>query len=228
VLVFEQPNQKIPAAPPETVSLNTQQTSIPSQTQETGGITFNPKFFDEVKNVLPGNSPFLGVEDAKVTIVEFSEYQCPYCKNYFDNAFAEIKNEYVNSGKVKYYVRNFPLEEHPQAIGAASAAICAREQGKFWSMHDALFLNQDSWSFSESAPEFFKSIADKLKLDKDKFDKCLSAKETQDEIAKDISDGKSYGVLRTPTFFINGIKVIGAQKFSTFKIVIDQALSKSK
>ncbi len=115
--------------------------------------TISPSQVPTPINVATGHLPILGNEKAKVTIVEFSDFQCPYCKRFADNSLSQIKKDYIDTGKVKLYYREFPLTNiHPNAEIAAEAAECANEQGKFWQFHDQLFSRQDTWSTLPAQP----------------------------------------------------------------------------
>ena len=163
-----------------------------------------------------------GNADAPVTIVEFSEFQCPFCKKYFDETYPQIVKNYVLTGKVKYVFRDFPLEFHPNAQKAAEAAECAGEQGQYWQMHDELFRNQDRLDVVS-----LKSYAKELKLDTAKFDACLDNGDMAEEVKKDAVDGQSYGVTGTPAFFINGKLISGAMPYSAFVTEIEAALAEA-
>jgi protein-disulfide isomerase len=207
-----------------TRQIQTQQTQ---QTQQPDEIALQQKFFDTVKNVSPDDDPWMGKADAKLTVIEFTDFQCPFCKKYFDESYQQIKKDYIDTGKIKYVLRDFPLEEHPQALLAAETANCAGKQNKFWEMHDLLFTYQDAWSFKDNAADTFNSYAKSLGLDLNKFDQCEKSQDTLDEIEKDIKDGQLYGVNRTPTIFVGEKKIVGAQPYATtFKIVIEQELNK--
>jgi len=168
------------------------------------------------------DDPILGKEDAPVTMVEFSDYQCPFCGRFEKDAFGKIKEEYIDTGKVKLIFRDFPLTNiHPYAQKAAEASECADEQGKFWKYHDILFENQEALTVDD-----LKKYADDLNLNNNKFEKCLDSGDMEKEVQKDTDDGINYGVTGTPAFFINGIVLEGAQPFENFKQIIDEELSK--
>ncbi|MBS3051935.1 MAG: DsbA family protein [Candidatus Aenigmarchaeota archaeon] len=164
------------------------------------------------------DDPFKGGADAKVTIVEFSDYQCPYCAR-AESVVEQIMETYGN--KVKFVYRDFPLPGHQFAQKAAEASECADDQGKFWEYHDLLFENQQSLSVGS-----LKNFAKALKLDSNKFDSCLDDGKYTQEVKKDLKDGAGYGVEGTPTFFINGIKLSGAVPFEQFRGIIDNELKK--
>jgi protein-disulfide isomerase len=173
----------------------------------------------------------LGKQDAPVTMVEFGDFQCPFCKRHFDDSFNQIKQEYVNPGQVKYVYMNFPLDKHPNAKPAANAAECANEQGKFWEYHDALFSNQTEWENQDAtnATATFKQYAAGMGLNADQFNSCLDSNKFQNEIDKEIQQGSSYGVSGTPTFYIGNEKagytaVEGAKPYASLKQTIDRLL----
>ncbi len=158
-----------------------------------------------------------GSPDALVNIVEFSDFQCPFCAQATPTV-ARILKEY--QGKVRFFFRHMPLEGiHPAAPLAAEAALAAGAQGKFWEMSEALFANQKA--LGRAALE---RIAGQLRLDLSKFSAALDARTFRSEVQKDIADGKKVGVRFTPVFFINGLPVGGAQPFEEFKLRIDQEL----
>jgi protein-disulfide isomerase len=173
-----------------------------------------PTRIDDVKT---DGDPQLGPDNAKVTIVEFSDFQCPYCKRFRDTTFDALIEKYGDDIRIIY--RDYPLPFHPQAQIAAEAAECANEQGKYWEMHDIIYANQETLS-----DDAYSEFSEQLDLDTQKFDECLSSNKYADEIAADQKDGESYGVTGTPTFFINGWILVGAQPTSEFEKLIDQEL----
>jgi protein-disulfide isomerase len=166
------------------------------------------------------DSPMLGNKNAKITMYEFSDFQCPYSKAYFDSTFSQIKKEYVDTGKVKIVYRNLPLPFHVNAQKAAEAGECANRQGKFWEYHDLLFTKAKSDGTGLDTASL-KSYASQVGLDNSKFNQCLDNGETTDVIKKDLADAQSAGVTGTPTFVINGQKVVGAQPISNFESIIN-------
>ena len=193
----------------------------------TGAVVVNP----DSGNIPTGpievsadDDPVKGDEDAPVTIIEFSDFQCPFCQRFFEQTLPQIKTNYIDTGKVNIVYRDFPLDSlHPQARPAAIAAECADEQGKFWEMHDLLFEKQQEWSGVGST--LFKQYAKDLGLDSSKFDSCLDSRKYEDEVQSDLDDGVNAGVQGTPGFFINGIPLSGAQPYSVFQAAIEQALA---
>lgn len=165
----------------------------------------------------------LGKVDAPVTIIEFSDYECPFCEKFFTETYPQLKKDYVDTGKVKIVFRDFPLSFHPNAQKAAEAAECAGEQGgntAYFKMHDKLFQNQNDLSVNS-----LKKYAKEIGLDTAKFNSCLDSGKMASEIQKDESDGQAAGVSGTPAFFINGKLLEGAQPYSAFKKVIDEELA---
>jgi len=173
------------------------------------------------------DDPALGQADAPVVIVEFSDFQCPYCARFARQTFPQIKREYIDTGKVKLVFRDFPLSFHKNAALAAEAAQCAYEQDAFWEMHDRIFAGQSEWAGSSEAKQIFIQYAEELGLDRGRFRECLDSGRYQEEVRQDFKDGASYGVTGTPTFFINGRKLVGAQPFSTFQRLIEAEAERS-
>ena len=167
------------------------------------------------------DDPVIGDKNAKVTIIEFSDFECPFCGKFYDDAYKQINEQYIKTGKVKIVFRDFPLSFHPNAHNAAEAAECADEQGKFLEMHDKIFENQKALTKDD-----LKKYAKDLGLDQSKFDSCLDTGKYKQEVDKDLEDGSKVGVSGTPSFFINGISLTGAQPFEAFKEIIDAELAK--
>jgi protein-disulfide isomerase len=162
-----------------------------------------------------------GDSDAPVTIIEFSDFECPFCTRFYQNTLSQIDEKYIKTGKVKFVYRDFPLNIHANAQKAGEAAECAGEQGKFWEMHDKLFDDGVS-----GGVDSFKQYASDLGLDTTKFNECLDSDKMASEVQKDFSDGSAAGVSGTPAFFINGIFISGAQPFEAFEQVIEAELAK--
>ena len=185
------------------------------------------KRLEIVNGVSVDGAPTMGdTQEAKVIIVEFADYQCPFCKKYFDESFSKIRDSFVSTNKVIYAFRDYPLTNHPQALLASNAANCANDQGKFWEMHDLLFGRQDQWNFKDNAKTVITGFASELKLDIEKFNQCLDTQKYLIKIQKHIADGLKYGVTGTPTFFINNKKVLGAQTFETFSSIINGEINR--
>ncbi|MCP5468004.1 MAG: thioredoxin domain-containing protein [Deltaproteobacteria bacterium] len=163
---------------------------------------------------------FKGAKDAKVTIIEFTDYQCPFCVR-VRPTIEQILKDY--DGQVKYVLRDFPLGFHAQAKKAAEAAQCAGDQGKYWEYSDKLWENQKDLQVPQ-----LKEYAKAFNLDQAKFEQCLDSGKFAQEVAKDMNDGRKAGVTGTPAFFINGQALKGAKPYPAFKEVIDMELMKSK
>ena len=177
------------------------------------------------------DEPFKGDRKARVAVIEFSDYQCPFCGRYVTNTFSQIENDYVETGKVKYVFRDLPLEFHKNAFKAAEAAHCAGEQGKFWEMHDLLFQNQ-----AALAPEQLPGYAKSLGLSEAGFSRCMESGQFAAGIKKDIADAGTVGISGTPTFLIGVVqpgdgrvkvmkKLVGAKPYEEFKAAIDSTLA---
>jgi protein-disulfide isomerase len=176
-------------------------------------------------------APFLGNKDAKVTVIEFSDFQCAFCARHSQQTLPAIVKDYVEAGKVKYVLRDFPIAAlHPQAHKSHEAAHCAGEQGKYWEMHARLFGNlrgQDAESLTAHAKG--------LRLDTGKFDQCVASGRHAASVKKAIEEGQRAGVRGTPTFFVGptgngrtveGARMIrGAQPYESFKSAIDPLLN---
>lgn len=169
--------------------------------------------------VSTANRPAKGPADAPITMIVFSDYECPYCKR-AEETLAQVDKAYP--GKIKTVFRDYPLPFHANARPAAEAAACANVQGKFWEYHDKLFTSSDL-----SATRL-KAIAAELKLDEKKFDECLAKGEFKANIDKDMEDAQAVGVNGTPAFFINGRMLSGAQPFEKFKEILDEELARPK
>ena len=188
----------------------------------------------EVVELQPGQEievegrPFQGSENAEVVIVEFSEFQCPYCKLYYNGAYQQIKSEYVETGKVKYYFKHLPLTSmHPMAEKAGEAVECAADQELFWELHDVLFDRQTEGRALGSVDDIKQWASGVEGLDREAFDRCLDSGEKAGLVEADFEEGAGLmgGRVATPSFFINGRLIQGAYPFETFKQIIDAELA---
>ncbi len=166
------------------------------------------------------DDPVLGDKNAPVTIIEFSDYQCPFCERFWSQTLPLIKANYIDTGKVKLVYRDFPLGFHQYAQKAAEAAECADDQGKYWEMHDKLFQNQAALTIND-----LKRYASELGLDTSTFNQCLDSGKYTKEVQKDLADGSASGVSGTPSFFVNGVQIVGAQPYSAFEQAIEAAIA---
>ena len=182
-----------------------------------------------VAKVAIGANPTLGKKDAPVTIIEFSDYQCPFCRQFVEATLPALKKEYVESGKLRYVFRDFPLDQiHPQARQASEAARCAGDQGKYWEMHDLLFQNQQALQ-----PEQLKTYAGRLHLDETAYGACLEGGKHGALVQQNYNEGLAAGVRGTPSFFlgktraddtIEGVLISGARPLNDFRQEIERAL----
>jgi len=175
------------------------------------------------------DDPVLGDKNAPVTLIEFTDYQCPFCGRHFTNTYGQLKKDYIDTGKVKYVVRDFPLGFHPHAQKAAEATECADDQGKFWEMHDKIFETQATWSSTTDIVPILKQYAVDLKLNSSTFDSCLDSSKHKNEVAKDMADGSASGVNGTPGFWLLGPggkndQISGAVPYAQFQQAIDAML----
>ncbi|MFQ5745848.1 MAG: DsbA family protein [Gemmatimonadota bacterium] len=180
------------------------------------GVPVDPLF---VKSPLaiPGR-PARGPEDAAVTVVEFTDYECPFCRRYFHETLPGIRAEY--GSRIRYVVRNLPLRSiHPQAQKAAEAAECAFDQGRFWAYHDALFQNAPKLGVAD-----LKRYARDVGLDGPRFDGCLDSSAKADVVQADLRAGVLAGLQGTPSFFVNSQLLVGAQPLEVFRTFLDAAL----
>lgn len=168
-------------------------------------------------DVKTAGHPELGAKDAPITIVEFSDFQCPFCGR-AEPTLKQVREKYGD--KVRVIYMDFPLGIHDHALDAASAGRCAGEQGKFWQFHDAMFADQ-----TKLTPADLKANAKKLGLDTAKFNDCLDKGKYKAEIESDLAQGKDLGIDGTPAFFINGRPLTGAQPFEKFQSTIDEELA---
>ncbi len=179
--------------------------------------------------VLDADDPVLGSPEAGIAIVEFSDYECPFCVRYHSQTFAQIKERYIDTGKVRYISRDFPLGFHPNARSASIAANCANEQDKYKVMKDALYAGQ-----RRLGAELYSELATTLGLDTERFSVCMKNVKNDQEIDSDSSYGQSLGVTGTPTFFVGRVergrlvdakRIVGAQPFTAFSKVIESYLA---
>lgn len=195
-------------------------------------VTKNVRQQDVVSSVELGELPRLGSSDANIVIVEFSEYQCPYCSRHFKQTMPLIKSNYLENNKVQYVKRDFPLSFHNKARGAAIAARCVANQDEaaYWSMNKELLENGSAALNVDN----YKKIAEKLKLDIDKYSTCLDDAEIAKKVEEDMLYGQQVGVSGTPAFFIgkledgkivNAKRLVGAQPYSAFSRVVNSLLN---
>jgi protein-disulfide isomerase len=170
-------------------------------------------------DVSEDDDPSWGRDNAPITIIEFSDYECPYCRKWHLEVWPQIQKKYKN--KVRLVYRDFPLENiHFNATPAASAANCANEQGAYWEFSEALFSMKYDFNVST-----YQNYAQELNLDMDSFNECIESKRYNEEILADLNDARSLGIQSTPTFFVNGLAVVGAQPYDLFEFIIEKELA---
>jgi protein-disulfide isomerase len=182
-----------------------------------------------VARVAVGDSPTLGMADAPLTLVEFSDYQCPFCRQFSEDTLPALKKNYIDTGKLRYVFRDFPIDQiHPQARKAAEAARCAGDEGKYWEMHGLLFQNQQGLH-----PERLQTYAEQLHLDTRAFGACLENAKYQARVQHNLTEGISAGVQGTPAFVlgktradgtVEGTLVIGLRSFNDFQQDVERLL----
>lgn len=173
-----------------------------------------------------GHFPVKGDAKAKVTVIEFADFRCPFCERYYTQVEKQVMKEYVDSGKVKYAFRGYAFLG-PASTAAHEAGECANEQGQFWKFHDWMYDHQADESNTEyySNDNLIKYAAD-LGLDKAKFTSCLTSHKYADKVTQDLNEGQAAGVNGTPTTFVNGVAIVGAVPYAQLKAAIDAALAK--
>jgi len=216
------------AEPKEVIIRETVQSS---QARQTTQEQFGPQI---IRNISLDDDPMKGNPDASITIVEFSDFQCPFCAKFHQSTLPQIEQNYISTGKVNFVYRDFPIQSiHPNAVPAALASECADDQGKFWEIHDMIFKNQRNWQGLEIAESasLFREYGIEIGLDTDEFDSCMTSGKHLEEIQNDLNDGRTYGVTGTPGFFVGNEKIgftklVGAQPYSSFQRVIEQQLAR--
>jgi len=231
------PAEEVKALKQEIEALKARQARLEQELQElkntlaARGIVVAPT--DVVVDVR--DNTFKGDPRARLAVIEFSDYQCPFCGRHVREVLPALERDYIAAGKIRYYFLDFPLESiHPQAFKAAEAANCAAEQGRFWEMHARLFANQGALM-----PDQFISHAQALSLDVARFTACLESGKYAEKIRHDLRKGQGIGVSGTPMFLVGyveadgtrvkGVRWIrGAQPFAAFREALDALLASSK
>lgn len=178
------------------------------------------------QNVDVGHLPPQGNTNAKLKIIEFGDFRCPFCDRFFKETLPQLQKDYIDTGKVSFYFRHYQFLG-PASVVAGNAAECANEQGKFWVFHNYLYENQPPESdISLYTTDKLTPIAGQLGLNADQFRSCLDSKKYDKNVSDDLAAGQKAGVSGTPTVFINGLPIVGAQPIESFKTVIDAELKK--
>ena len=169
-----------------------------------------------------------GSPNAPVWVIEVSDFQCPFCKQWHDETYKQLRDEFVRTGKVRLAYVNFPLKQHIHALPAAESAMCAGAQGKFWEMHDALFSNQEKWQALGSPTAFFDSLAGTTGVDVVRWRQCVQSGKMKPWIQADHDRAQAAGAASTPTFMIGDRMIVGATPIGQLRAAIDSAIAKSK
>jgi protein-disulfide isomerase len=183
-----------------------------------------------------GDSPYKGAKDATVTLIEYSDYQCPYCARNYREVMPALVEEYVDTGKLKFVMRENPIPSlHRNAMSASLAALCAGDQGKYWEMHDIMFDNQKTLDVAN-----LRDFAEKIGTNLEEFNECLDSKKYEKRVAEDIKSGSNMGVSGTPAFVLGltdpndpdkailSVYIRGAQPLASFKQAIDGLLEEAE
>lgn len=219
--------------PKKIIIRNAEDVVGPIQTQQSTQSSLSTKP-TSVISISLDDDPVKGNLNAPITIVEFSDFQCPFCAKFHSTALPQLEANYIDSGKVKFVYRDFPIQSiHPNAVPAALASECADEQGMFWEYHDLVFENQKKWQglSGNAMIDTFEQYALELGLNTSDFNTCLESGKYIDEVKKDLQDGASYGVTGTPGFFIGNaelgyVKIIGAQPYPVFERLIEAQIAR--
>ncbi len=165
----------------------------------------------------------MGDPNAKLWMLVVSDFQCPYCGQWERETAPQVIKEFVKTGQVRLAFLNFPLQQHANALPAAEAAMCAGAQGKFWEMHDRIFKSQEQWSPLPTSDAFFAGFARELALDLEQYNQCIGTHVMRPMIAADAERATRAGAGSTPTFFIGGQTIAGAEKIDAFRSAIAKA-----
>ena len=185
---------------------------------------------DKVSYAFPAGGLSIGRDDAPLVMVEYTDYQCPFCQRFHNTAFVQIKTNYVDTGKVRYVSRDFPLPFHENAQRSAVAGRCAAEQGKYWELRHTMIVNA-----SQLQPDKIVGYAQSASLDIDKFKACIGSDKYNSAIDKDIAEGTAAGVNGTPSFVlgriqngkIEGVRIVGAVPYAQFEAKIQEFLKQA-
>ena len=182
---------------------------------------------DKVSMAFPPGGFSVGKENAPLVVVEYTDYQCPFCQRYHNDSFAQIKANFIDTGKVRYISRDFPLPFHENARRSATAARCAAEQGKFWELRHTMIVNA-----SQLQPDKLGGYAQSVSMDVPKFQACVDSDKFRAAIDKDIAEGTAAGINGTPSFVIGriengklqGVRMVGAAPYAQFESKIQEML----
>ena len=201
---------------------NNQAAQAPAAPQEPQEVILDDATFAKL---LDNPAASKGNKNAPVSLVEFTDYQCPFCARYVTDTYNQIVENYVDTGDVYYVVRDLPLGFHPNAKPAAMAARCAGDQNKYFEMHTAIFDGQQAWSSLSDPQETFESLAKEVGLSLGTFTSCYTSDKYSQAVDDDLALAGTVQASGTPTFYINGKQLVGAQPYSAFQAAIDEALN---
>ncbi len=173
------------------------------------------------------DDPIQGNPNAKLTVVEFGDYQCPFCKRFFTDVEPQLKQNYIDTGKVKFVFKNLAFLGK-ESTGAANAALCAKEQNKFWEYHDKLYGSQQGENQGAFSIDKLKMFAGDLGLNVNQFNRCLDSQKYNPQVQVDNAEAARLGFNSTPSTAIGTVPIVGAQPWTSFQTVIDQELAKAK
>jgi protein-disulfide isomerase len=163
-----------------------------------------------------------GSASAPIAVYEMSDFQCPYCRQHSVDVFPKLERDYINTGKVRWTFINFPLTSiHANAAAAAELALCGARQGKFWPLHDLLFKHQETWAPLKEPGPFLLSLADSAGVPRQSMEACLTSEATREELKADAEGAQRSGAQSTPTFYIEGGLLVGAQPVGVWKQILD-------
>ncbi len=182
-----------------------------------------PAVPQQVDIKLPDTAPILGNKDAKVTIIEYADFQCPFCKKLYDTVFKQLKTEYIDTGKVKFSYQDYAFLGEESNF-SAEAAKCAQDQGKFWEFHNYLYDNQGGENEGAFSLANMKKFGIAVGLNTKDFNTCVDSRIHKVDVESETQGANQYGVQATPTVFVNGKRFEGAQSYATFKQAIEEAL----
>jgi protein-disulfide isomerase len=208
-------------------------TAVPASAQAPASASQTQAFprLEQPQEVVPADDPrAIGDPNAPVTIIEYSDFQCPFCLRHIQQVFPELKAKYIDTGKVRYVFRNFiAVPQHYAAPAAAVAGMCAAEQGQFWPLHDKLFTSVPQWSFNPiTSPDSFSKYAKEIGLDVEKFDACQLNSDISDQVLAEGQVALQLGIDGTPGFMVGQYFVSGAQPLSAFDAAIALAQEDTK
>jgi len=213
-------------------SIPTIQASLDSQIQNSQA---SPSPTNSLLQISFDDDPILGDKNAPITIVEFGDYQCPFCKRFHQETLPELKSNYIDKGIVNLVWMDFPLESiHQNAVATSIAGECAEEQGYFWELHDRMFVEQENWQGlpTSIAVNDFKRYASEIGMNENDFNSCLDSEKYKQKVSDDFSYGSRIGISGTPAFFVGNqqvgfVQITGAQPYSVFENVIETYLERN-